>query len=138
MSQRFFFDANLIGVARVMEQTHDRIVYPGHSDWPLNQEEGDDVWLPLVGDRGWCAIFRDQRIRYRRTERAALERHRVRSVVIATRQNLTIAENVDLLEEYWSGVEETFASEPALYHLTSAGVREKLKYVRTVPPSLEH
>ena len=128
MNQRFFFDASLLGVARIMAQSHDRITYPGHSEWPFGQDEDDETWLQLVGDRGWCAIFRDKRIRYRTTERAALERHRARAVVVATSRNLTIKDNVALLDRYWSDVEQTLVDAPALYHLTAAGFRKKLTY----------
>jgi len=128
VNQRFFFDASLLGVARIMAQSHDRITYPGHPEWPFDQDEDDETWLQLVGDRGWCAIFRDKRIRYRTTERAALERHRARAVVIATKQNLTIEGNVALPERFWGDVEQTLVGAPAMYHLTSAGLREKLTY----------
>jgi len=128
VNQRFFFDASLLGVARIMAQSHDRITYPGHSKWPFGQDEDDETWLQLVGDRGWCAIFRDKRIRYRTTERAALVRHRARAVVVATSRNLTIKDNVALLERHWSDVERTLVDAPALYHLTSAGLRKKLTY----------
>ena len=33
----------------------------------------DEEWLQAVGARGWIALMRDQRVRYRKLERAALE-----------------------------------------------------------------
>lgn len=128
MNRQFFFDANLIGVARELEKVHHSILYPGHNDWPLAQDVDDETWLQLVGDRGWCAILRDKRIRYRTTERAALVRHRTRVVVITTTANLTIAENVKLLERYWPEIESTLMKPPAMYHLTSTSLREMLRY----------
>lgn len=62
-NQRIFIDANLIGVAKELERTHDRIVYPGHAEWPFDQDEADDIWLSYVGDNDWLAIARDKRIR---------------------------------------------------------------------------
>jgi len=32
----------------------------------------DDDWLRLIGERGWIALMRDQRVRYRTLERTAL------------------------------------------------------------------
>ncbi len=51
MSRRIFFDASLIGVARALEEDDERIIYPGHSDWPLGQEAPDEEWLRYVGER---------------------------------------------------------------------------------------
>ncbi|MFZ0492768.1 MAG: hypothetical protein WAM81_06155 [Acidimicrobiia bacterium] len=128
MSSRFFFDANIIGVAGALEPEMSGIVYPGHADWPFDQDASDEIWLPYVGDSGWCAILRDKRVRYRRSERATLERYRVRAVVIATDRNLTIAENADLLRGNWTKIEATLSKPPAFYHLTARGLREVLRY----------
>jgi hypothetical protein len=128
VSPHFFFDANIIGVARSLEGRVQGIVYPGHPAWPFDQNTPDEVWLPYVGDSGWCAILRDKRIRYRPPERAALERHRVRAIVIATGRNLTIAQNETLLSDNWDEIEATLAKPPALYHLTKPGLRQVLRY----------
>jgi len=55
-------------------------------------------------------------------------RHRVRAVVVAMNRNLKIADNVALLEQYWSDVEQTLVNPPALYHLTLTGIEERLTY----------
>lgn len=125
---KIFFDASLIGVARVVELQDDRIVYPGHPLWPYDQTVDDEVWLQYVGDHGWCAILRDKKIRYREAEKAALERHEVRAVVIATGRNLTIADNAALLTKYWAGIADLFGSPPGYYHLTMSGLSLRLEY----------
>lgn len=33
----------------------------------------DEVWLKACGEQGWCALTRDQRIRYRHLEKEALK-----------------------------------------------------------------
>lgn len=125
---RFFFDANMIGVGRALARAIPGIVYPGHHDWPFAQGEDDRVWLAYVGDRGWCVIMRDKKIRTRATERAALEAHHVRAVVVATRKNLTIADNVSLLQTHWDDIRTVVAAPAALYHLTLRGLRRMVTY----------
>lgn len=42
----------------------------------------DEEWLRAVGSRGWVAVTRDTRIRYRPNELAAVVRHRVALLVV--------------------------------------------------------
>lgn len=42
----------------------------------------DDEWMAEVGARGWIAVTRDKRIRYKPNERAAVLAHRVRMIVL--------------------------------------------------------
>jgi hypothetical protein len=128
VSPRFFFDASIIGVAHALEDEISGILYPRHTDWPFDQDTPDEIWLSYVGDSGWCAVLRDKRIRYRHSERATMERHRVRAVVIATNRNLTIEHNASLLRDSWTRIEATLARPPAFYHLTAGGLREMLRY----------
>lgn len=126
--RRIFIDANLIGVAKALEPNHDQIVYPGHPDWPFDQDEADDIWLSYVGDHDWLAIARDKRIRYRTTEKQALVSHKVRVVVVSTVENLRISEMTELIETYWTEIEALLASPPAFYHLTKSGISKRLVY----------
>ena len=42
----------------------------------------DEEWLKAVGSRGWTALTRDARIRYKPNELAAVVRHRVALLVV--------------------------------------------------------
>lgn len=128
MSPPDIFDANLIGVARVLEKDDDRIVYPGHKDYPLSQDAPDEEWLRYVGERNWCAIFRDKRIRYRSPQQAVLKEFRVRAVVIATSRSLNIEDNVNLLLRHWDEVEVTLTGPPGFKHLTMSGMKTMFEY----------
>ncbi len=128
MSCRIFFDASLIGIARVLESQDDGIVYPGHPEWPHSQDAPDEVWLQYVGERDWWAILRDKRIRYRSPQRAALEEYKVRAVVITTSRNLNVEENASLLLEFWDQLKESLDGPPSYMHLTRAGLKTMLEY----------
>jgi hypothetical protein len=125
---RIFFDASVIGAAKVMAATDPRITYPGHHAWPFDQDEADEIWLPHVGGHGWLTITRDRKMRYRTAERTALSQHLVRAVNIATKSNLNVQATVDLLQANWEAIEETLARPPAFYHLTTVGLRLVLNY----------
>jgi hypothetical protein len=46
----------------------------------------DEVWLAEVGRRGWIVLTKDDRIRYRVTERTALTSANVRAFVLTSTQ----------------------------------------------------
>lgn len=52
-----------------------------HADH-LPHDCSDEEWLKLVGRKGWFALTRDRRIRYRANERLALLHHRVGLFVV--------------------------------------------------------
>jgi len=61
-----------------------------HDDHFARDEE-DRVWLRVVGERGWIVLTKDQKLRYRRLEMAALRASRAR-VFVLTAGNLRGAE----------------------------------------------
>lgn len=44
---------------------------------PADEAVADTEWLELAGRRGWPVLMKDERIRYRPSERAAVVAHRV-------------------------------------------------------------
>ena len=46
----------------------------------------DEVWLTEVDRRGWVVLLKDDRIRYRFTEKQALARARVRAFFLASKK----------------------------------------------------
>jgi hypothetical protein len=46
---------------------------------PADQDVADTSWLQLAGQRGWPVLMKDERIRYRPAERAALVAHQVQA-----------------------------------------------------------
>jgi predicted nuclease of predicted toxin-antitoxin system len=53
----------------------------------FDRDEEDRVWLRTVGERGWVVLTKDQRLRYRPLEIAALRASRAR-VFVLTAGNL--------------------------------------------------
>ena len=46
----------------------------------------DEEWLARAGREGWIVFTKDDRIRYRTTERTALKKHKVRAVILTAAQ----------------------------------------------------
>lgn len=56
-----------------------------HEDHFLPDAKDED-WLTSVGQRGWIVLTKDDRIRYRATERAALKKAGVKTFVLTSGQ----------------------------------------------------
>ena len=88
----------------------------------------DDVWLAAAADRGWLVVTRDQRIRYRANELAAMQRARLH-VFVFTQGGLTGAETGSILVRCHAALLR-FAAEtppPAFFSLTRSGEVHRLK-----------
>jgi hypothetical protein len=51
---------------------------------PADERIEDPQWLRLAGERGWVVFMKDQRIRYREVERAAVLDSRVRAFCLSS------------------------------------------------------
>jgi predicted nuclease of predicted toxin-antitoxin system len=82
----FFIDRSL-GVEPIRaELIREGLVVEIHDDHFVRDEE-DRVWLRAVGERGWVVLTKDQRLRYRPLEIAALRASNAR-VFVLTAGNL--------------------------------------------------
>lgn len=94
-----------------------------HYGVPADERVADTEWLGLAGSGGWPVLMKDDRIRYRPAERAALIRHNVCAFCV-TVGNLRAAEMAQLLiaerESIWDLAREPG---PALYAVTRSGLR---------------
>jgi hypothetical protein len=81
----FFIDRSLGRkiVAQALRQAGETVEI--HDDHFL-ADATDEDWLLEVGKRGWIVLTKDDRIRYRTTERTALATARVRAFVLTSSQ----------------------------------------------------
>jgi predicted nuclease of predicted toxin-antitoxin system len=83
----FFIDRSLgVEPIRSVLQQHGLIIET--HDEHFRRDEEDRVWLDEAGKRGWVVLTKDQRLRYRPLELAALRASRARVFVLVA-GNLT-------------------------------------------------
>lgn len=91
---------------------------------PADQEIADTTWLERAGRAGWLVLMKDERIRYRAVETAALRRYAVRAFCLAN-GNLTARATADLFLGVMAEILELAARPgPFLYVVTTRGLRE--------------
>jgi hypothetical protein len=90
---------------------------------PADETIADVDWLTRAGCEGWVVLMKDERIRYRPAERAALVDHRVRAFCL-TSGNLRAAE---MAEQYIAVLDKLTAAcaaeGPFLYVVSRSGLR---------------
>lgn len=120
----YFFDENLLGVARAFDGLRSDVRYPGHPACPEIPHRAEDrTWLPVVGRAGWIVIMRDKKIRTRPGERQALMANGVRAFCLTSSGNSSSWEIASLLMRWWHRIEERAnAPGPYIYSVTSRGV----------------
>ena len=90
---------------------------------PADETIDDVDWLARAGNEGWVAPMKDERIRYRAAERAALIDHKVRAFCL-TSGNLRAA---DMAQRYLDGLAKLTAArvQPGrfLFVVSRSGIR---------------
>ncbi len=91
---------------------------------PADETIADVDWLARAGSEGWVVLMKDERIRYRPAERAALVDHRVRAFCL-TSGNLRAGEMAQLYLAVLDKLTATCAATPGpfLYVVSRSGLR---------------
>jgi len=72
----------------------------------------DEVWIPVVAERGWVAISRDKKIRTRMRQRSLVREYGLGCFILQQRQNLTRWDYLKLLAANLDEWERKAASTP--------------------------
>lgn len=82
----------------------------------------DEDWIAAVGRHGWVIVTRDQNIRRRPNERAAVRRAAVHLFAL-TSGNLSATETAAVITKAWPAIQRAVQSTPAptLWSVTRAG-----------------
>jgi predicted nuclease of predicted toxin-antitoxin system len=90
----------------------------------------DEVWLAEAGAQGWIVLMKDDRIRYRPRERAALQAAGVQAFAL-TNANLTGDEQARLLRTHASHIEQFCVEHPGPFVV---GVYQERPFLRPLYP----
>jgi predicted nuclease of predicted toxin-antitoxin system len=103
------------------------IPFERHRDHFANDTE-DVQWIAEVGRRGWVAVTRDQRIRHRPNELAAVRAAGLHLFAL-TSGNLSAAETAQVLLRAWPAIQRAVRSTepPAIWSVTRGGEVRRLK-----------
>ncbi|MGH4023788.1 MAG: hypothetical protein ACRDRV_04300 [Pseudonocardiaceae bacterium] len=127
---RFYFDADLLGLAKVVVQLRPDVTYPGdpadvvhkrkRPPCPISSPaEKDRIWIPKVAGCGWLIITRDSAIQRYRAELAAVRESDARMVALAGRDATSTWAQLELFMTQWRAIEAlTRRNGPFIYTAT--------------------
>ncbi|MFD8492425.1 hypothetical protein [Amycolatopsis sp. NPDC059657] len=113
---RFYIDADLLGLARVLASLRTDVTFPGDPGGisfkkrrlpcPIQPGAKDVEWLPEIARRQWIVITRDRNIQQHTREIAAVREHRVRMVVLAGADAHGKFEQLEVVMCRWRDIEK--------------------------------
>jgi hypothetical protein len=114
---RFYFDADILGVARIVASLRPDVTFPGDPGAEVQRRYRgpcpvastrvpDREWIPIVTARGWAIVTRDRHIRDRPAELAAVLEHGARLFAITSRETpLDTFRILEIVMTRWRDIE---------------------------------
>jgi hypothetical protein len=117
---RFYFDADVLGVAKVIAQLRSDCTFPGDPGATIHKRTRppcvvqdratpDTVWLPTVSAAGWVIITRDSRIGHNLAELDAVRDAGARMVALSGKEAGTTGEQLEIVVSRWRSIEALHA-----------------------------
>jgi uncharacterized protein with PIN domain len=127
---RFYIDADLLGLAKILAAVRYDVTYPGDPGAQLYRRQRppcpivspamlDHEWLPKVAAQGWVVITRDRRIRGHRAEIAAVRENGARLVTLSSAEAVSKFAQLEIVMCRWRDIEGcTNEPGPFIYQAT--------------------
>lgn len=127
---RFYFDADVLGLAKVFVRLRPDVTYPGDPGGVVHKRkrppcpvsspaEKDRIWIPQVAGLGRLIITRDSAIQRYRAELAAVRDNGARMVALAGRDATNTWAQLELFMTQWRAIEAlTHQHGPFIYTAT--------------------
>jgi hypothetical protein len=132
---RFYFDADVLGLAKIFVQVRPDVTYPGDLGGTLHRRTRpacpitstavkDDVWIPQVASMGWLIITRDSRIASNRAEIAAVRDSGARMVTLSGPETVGTWAQLEVVCNQWRAIERRSQEPgPFIYSATRTALR---------------
>ena len=130
---RFYFDEDVLGLAKVVAALRPEITYPGDPGAELHKRlrppcllsytgAKDPHWIPIVAEQGWLIVTRDSAIQRRRAEVAAVRENGARMVALAGADAIGKWDQLEVLMINWRRI-QAWADQPGpfIYSVTRTG-----------------
>lgn len=133
---RFYVDADLLGLAKVLAALRSDVTYPGDPGVVIHKRARpacpiadpatpDTEWLPMVASQGWLIISRDHNIRENPAERRAVLESGARMVALAGEDAGDKWHQLELVLRHWRRLEVLASVEgPFIYSATYHRITE--------------
>ena len=122
LALRFYFDADVLGLARLVCQERADCTYPGDPGGRIKKRlrppciittpaTKDPVWIPAVAAQGWLIVTRDKEIQGKGAEIDAVRDHGAKMVNLASQDAKNTWAQLEVLMTRWREI-ETLVGQP--------------------------
>jgi hypothetical protein len=127
---RYYFDANLLGVAKVLVNLRPDVTYPGDPGGVVFRRQRDacpitspDVpdrsWIPVAAANHWLIITRDRQIQHHIAELNAVVEAKARMVAITASDAMGTFSQLEVIMSQWRAMEDLLNQPgPFIYSVT--------------------
>lgn len=134
-SVRFYVDADVLGLAKILVRLRSDVTYPGDPGGTLHRRtrpacpisspaQPDTEWIPLVTGYGWLIITRDANIAVNRREIEAVRDAGARMVTLAGKEARATWDQLEILMRRWRDIESVLDEPgPFIYSATRTRLR---------------
>lgn len=130
IAPRFYFDADVLGLAKLVCQERADCTYPGDIGGRIKKRlrppciittpaTKDPVWIPAVAGQGWLIITRDKEIPGNRVEIDAVRDHGAKMVNLASRDAVNTWAQLEVLMTRWREIEALVDQPGPFIHIAS-------------------
>jgi hypothetical protein len=135
---RFYLDADLLGVAKILADVRSDVTYAGDPGGrgtdgfqrpacPVQPGDKDVDWIPRVALADWVIITRDRHIQHRPAERHALVAASARMIRLDARHGLNKWQELEIIVTQWRRFEDLAELPgPWLYMATRTSLRKEI------------
>jgi PIN like domain len=133
---RYYIDADLLGLAKILIQVRTDVTYPGDPGGPVkggrirdpctvtDPATLDYVWIPEAARQGWLIITRDRHIQDRPAEIEAVRASGARMINLAADDAIGTFAQFEVLMCQWRRIEALIEEEgPFIYSVTRTSFR---------------
>jgi hypothetical protein len=130
---RFYFDADVLGLAKLLAQERVDFTYPGDPGGRIKKRDRppcplvspsatDPEWIPIVAALGWVIITRDRHIQDRRAEINAVRDHGAKMLNFTGDEAKSTWSQLEIFMSRWRDIEPLIEVEgPFIYRLNRTG-----------------
>jgi hypothetical protein len=140
---RFYVDADLIGLGKLLVQVRPDVTYAGDPGGagidkrlrppsPVQPGVYDHVWIPRIAQEGWVVITKDRHMEVRPAERDLIvangSRHvRIQGPPAKEKRKLRKWDQLEILVRQWDAIERLLDKPgPWIYSATRTRLRQEL------------
>jgi uncharacterized protein with PIN domain len=139
MAIRFYVDADIIGLGKLLVQVRTDVTYAGDRGGigidrktrpasPVNPQEPDPDWISTVAGRGWIVLTRDRHMLSRPAERGEILGSAARHIRLdPSKKQLTKWDQLEIVMCQWRSIEARLEEPgPWVYAATRTRLRKEL------------